>query len=124
MMHVKSLLREKQEEAASNTEQDLFTSCPISTRPTLRTEPSPGGRERRKRGAWLTTGYDFLAPTYRQPHMYLSSSLHKKQHSHRRRESVPGSRTLSDFHFSPETPVEPFFHPCCPFCHRDTCNIN
>lgn len=58
MANVKSLLWKNQKEAASDIQQNLFTSCPISNLPALPTEPSPGGRE----GICLLLDLTFLSP--------------------------------------------------------------
>lgn len=60
MMNGKSRLWENQEEAASDTEQDLFTSYPISTLRSGPQSPPLGGGKRRELASY---GLKLCLPT-------------------------------------------------------------
>lgn len=88
----------------------------------LPTEPSPGGRER---GKGLAYYWNELSCSNTQTHSPIPVLPFIKRSIQTGEGRVfPGPPTLLDFHFPPETPVEPFFDPCCLLSHREIHKLN
>lgn len=106
--------------------QSRICSLPAQFLPSRHGLQSPALGRGKKKGAHLTIGSNFLVPLHRHTHKYLSPFCHRQACRQNKGEcpQAPISQILLDFHLSPETTVQLFFHSCCPFSHRETCKLH